>query len=72
MAKLKVTDFKKVGEGIRLERLKQKLSRESLGAKIGISGATIANIENNSEKALYKNIVAIVEALNINLEDISY
>ena len=72
MAKSKVTDFKKVGEGIRIARMTQMLSRESLGAKIGISGATIANIENNAEKALYKNIIAIVEALGINLEDISY
>ena len=72
MAKTKVTDFKKLGENIRLERLKQKLSRETLGGMADISGATVANIENNAEKALFKNIVAIAKVLNVNLEDILY
>lgn len=72
MAKSKVTDFKKLGENIRLERLKQKLSRETLGGMADVSGATVANIENNAEKALFKNIVSIAKVLNVNLEDISY
>ena len=72
MDNIEKTDFKKVGEGIRLERLKQRMSQKTLGDMVGLSSATIANTESNAEKALYKNIIAITEALGIKLGDISY
>ena len=72
MDNIEKTDFKKVGEGIRLERLKQRMSQKTLGDMVGLSSATIANTESNAGKALYKNIITITEALGIKLGDISY
>lgn len=70
--KYKKIDYFKIGDNLKVERLKKNLSRESLGNKCNLSGATICNIEINAENALFRNVVAIAKALDIRIEDILY
>ena len=57
---------------IKVERITQNLSRDKLGDMSGMSGATIANIETDAEKALFKNIIAIAKALDVSLAELLF
>jgi len=66
----KEIDCIKLGEKIRMQRASKKMSRETLGELAKVSGATIANIEADAEKALFKNIIAIAKALNVSVKEL--
>ena len=72
MAKPRKIDYEKIAQNIRLERFKQKMSQDTLGRLSGVSAATIGNIEANSEKALFKNIVSISIALKVDIDEILF
>ena len=63
-------DCIKLGEKIRIQRATKNISREKLGELAKVSSATIANIEADAEKALFKNIIAIAKALNVSVKEL--
>jgi transcriptional regulator with XRE-family HTH domain len=61
----------KLGDGIRLERLKNKLSQEQLAEKAGICQYQhIGRIERAEINTRATTLFAIIKALNCKLEDL--
>lgn len=57
----------RVGETIRIERLKRKLSQQELAEQAGLSTKYINMIENQKSNPTIVKLVHICEALNITL-----
>jgi transcriptional regulator with XRE-family HTH domain len=59
-----------LGNLIRARRKEQKLTQEKLAASIGISRASLANIETGRQKVLVHQIYALADALGAPVGDL--
>ena len=59
-----------LGESIRMERLRRRLSQRELGARLGVSHAAISDLENGKTKADLDRLSAIAAALGLTLEQL--
>lgn len=55
-----------LGNLVRLHRDSQKMSQASLGKRIGLSRASIANIENGRQRIPLHQLYRLAEALGVN------
>jgi len=55
--------YSEVGQRIKSARLRRSMSQEQLGERLGLSRASIANIENGRQKLLAHMIVEVSEVL---------
>ena len=62
--------YRLVGDRIRLERSKRKLSQEDLASRIGLTRTSITNIEKGRQKMLLHTTVDISLALGIPISEI--
>lgn len=56
---------KVIGEAIRQERKKQKLSMAELGSRMGISGSLVGRYERGEENPKLGTIMRFADALNM-------
>lgn len=61
----------KLGQKIRYERMKRKLSQEDLAELVNLSKQSISAIETGVTNVKFTNLYNIVKALDINLGDFS-
>lgn len=50
---------------VKAERERQRMSREQLGVKAGLSGSTVARIESTDHSPRYETILRIAAALGV-------
>ena len=65
-------DYDKLGSIIKATRLSQKLTREQLSEKIGISPRYLMSIENEKKKPSFDVLFNLIRALNISADSIFY
>ena len=63
-------DYKKLGERIRAERLKQRMTQEALAEAVGISAVYTGQIERSERKLSIDNLVAIANTLHVSVESL--
>lgn len=54
-----------IGNTIKNERIKLKLTQDELGAKIGLEQSNLSNIENGKNSPSFITLCALIEVLNI-------
>lgn len=62
--------YKFVGDNIRLHRGLAKLTQDELAARVGLSRASIVNIEKARQQPSLHLLIEIAECLNIDLHDL--
>lgn len=62
--------YRTFGEGVRLRRMKLKMTQADLAAKVGLSRASIANIEQGRQSVLLHNACDMAGALELQLMDL--
>jgi len=63
-------DYLDIGNRIRAERLKQKLTQERLGEMSGVGTTHISHIETGATKLSFKVLIDIINALNISADEL--
>jgi transcriptional regulator with XRE-family HTH domain len=67
-----MTYSKVIGEAIRQERKKQKLSMAELGSKMGISGSLVGRYERGEENPKLGTIMRFADALNMEWAELAF
>jgi len=62
--------YKTIGSIIRRRRRRLELPQTKLAAKLGMSRATLANIETGRQRLLVHHLYAFAEALDVKLSDL--
>ena len=63
---------KVIGEAIRQERKKQKLSMAELGSRMGISGSLVGRYERGEENPKLGTIMRFADALNMEWAELAF
>ena len=63
-------DYLDIGERIRSERLKQKISQEKLAEMVEVGTTHISHIETGNTKLSIRVFIAIINALNISSDEL--
>ena len=63
-------DYLDIGNRIRAERTKQKISQEKLAEMVGVGTTHISHIETGNTKMSIKIFIAIINALNISSDEL--
>ena len=67
---MKNTDILKLGNRIRLERMKNDISQEKLAEKAGLSIRTISDLERGITDIRYTNLLQIARAFGVPLHEL--
>ena len=67
---MKNTDILKLGNRIRLERMKNDISQEKLAEKAGLSIRTISDLERGITDIRYTNLLQISRAFGVPLHEL--
>jgi transcriptional regulator with XRE-family HTH domain len=63
-------DYEDIGERIRAERLKQKISQEKLAEMAGVGTTHISHIETGNTKPSMRTFIAIINALRLSSDEL--
>jgi transcriptional regulator with XRE-family HTH domain len=63
-------DYLDIGERIRTERLKQKISQEKLAEMVDVGTTHISHIETGNTKLSIRVFIAIINALNLSSDEL--
>ena len=63
-------DYYDIGNRIRAERTKQKISQEKLAEKVGVGTTHISHIETGNTVPSMKTFVAIINALDVSADEL--
>ena len=63
-------DYLDIGNRIRTERLKQKISQEKLAEMVDVGTTHISHIETGNTKLSIKTFIAIINALNLSSDEL--
>ena len=64
-------DYKKLGNRIKEQRLKQHLTQEKLGEIVGVNTSNISHIERATTQVSLSSLVRIANALNTTLDQLA-
>lgn len=59
-----------IGDNIRVERKRQKLTQERLGDLVGLDRKTVNRIEQGTHSTLIDHLLLLADALNVELADL--
>ncbi len=63
-------DYKAIGKRIKIARIRQGLTQETLSNIIGLSPSHLSNIETGSTKVSLPTIIHLANALHLSVDDI--
>ena len=63
-------DYRAIGKRIKIERIKADLTQEKLAEMSGVSPAHMSNIETGTTRVSLTTMVAIANALGVNMDDL--
>lgn len=59
-----------IGDNVRAERARQKVTQERLAERVGLDRKTISRIENGAHSTLLDHLLLIADALGVPLADL--